>query len=202
MTHFPNLARRDPSEEEIAVITEICRSELEAAGIETHTFGTLLSPSEVPSKCIGGLAGWTFKRAWYYWTASGPGLPPDYAERLHATHGKEVRVEGHCGCPSPSDWAKGFAIGSYHIDTGEGLKALADTLRSVAPQPLQGGEVTREQVARIISRRSTWGAYIYAFDPNHPTGTDGEMAEELCVIADSILALLSAGRGEEGVRDA
>jgi hypothetical protein len=53
------------------------------------------------------------------------------AERLHATHGTQVRVDGHCGCPSPREWFKGFGVGHYHVDTPAGLKALADAIRSV-----------------------------------------------------------------------
>jgi len=132
---FPNLARHDPSPEEIEAVTAICKAELEAAGIKPHVFGGLYGTSEVPSKCMGGLSMWSFERAWYYWRAKGPGIPPDVAERLHATHGKVVRVDGHCGCPSPLEWAHGFAIGSYHIDTPEGLTALAATLRSIWVNP-------------------------------------------------------------------
>jgi hypothetical protein len=138
MTGFPNLACRDQGEAMVNAVTSTCRAELEAAGIPTHTFGTLLGKSEVPSKCIGTLSGWSFKRAWYYWVAEGPGLPPEAAERLHGTHGRQVRVEGHCGYPSPLEWAHGFAIGSYHVDTPDGLKALADALASIwddRPQP-------------------------------------------------------------------
>lgn len=74
---------------------------------------------------------WQFERAWYYWRASGPGLPVEIAERLHAKHGQVVRVGGHCGCPSPREWYKGFGVGLYHIDTQDGLNALADALRIV-----------------------------------------------------------------------
>lgn len=132
---FPNLARGEPTPEEVDTVTAICRAELEAAGIKPYSFGSLYHSNEVPSKCVGGLSGWSFERAWYYWRAKGPGIPPEIAERLHATHGRDVRVEGHCGCPSPLEWAHGFAIGSYHIDTPEGLKALADTLRSIWDNP-------------------------------------------------------------------
>lgn len=125
---FPNLASSPDNTE---AVTAACKSELEAAGIQTYVFGGLYGQSEVPSKCVGHLSGWSFKRAWYYWVATGPGIPPEIAERLHATHGREVRVEGHCGCPSPLEWAHGFAIGSYHVDTNDGLKALADTLASI-----------------------------------------------------------------------
>lgn len=127
---FPNLARADNAPPEvIAEVTAIAKAELVAAGINVS--GIPLPHGEVPCSVIGFLSGWLFQRRWYYWAADGPGIPCEIAERLHATHGTEVRVEGHCGCPSPREWRKGFAVGSYHIDTQEGLNALADTLRSI-----------------------------------------------------------------------
>lgn len=127
---FPNLARRDPTADDIERVTAICKAELEAAGIDPHVWSFRID-GEVPTKAMGSLSMWGFKRAWYYWTAEGPGIPPDIAEKLHATHGTQVRVAGHCGCPSPREWFKGFGVGNYHVDTPEGLKALADTIRSV-----------------------------------------------------------------------
>jgi len=126
-----NLARRDPTPEVIEEVTAICRAELEAAGIAVSEYDIFAKHGEVPSKAVGGLASWGFQRAWYYWIAEGPGIPPDIAEKLHATHGKDVRVDGHCGCPSPLEWHKGFAVGRYHVDTQEGLNALAATIREV-----------------------------------------------------------------------
>lgn len=135
-----NLARHDKTPEVINEVTAICRAELEAAGIKVSEFDIFATRGEVPSRAIGGLLSWTFTRAWYYWVAEGPGIPPDIAEKLHATHGKDVRVDGHCGCPSPREWFKGFAVGRYHVDTQEGLNALADTLRSVALPPQERPE--------------------------------------------------------------
>ena len=92
---------------------------------------------EVKTSVIGVLHGWQFKRAWYYWVASGPGIEVEAAERLHATHGQSVRVDGHCGCPSPREWFKGLACGSYHVDDAEGLRALADCIKTLV-QPVEG----------------------------------------------------------------
>lgn len=112
-------------------VDDLLKAELTAAGID---------PVELPFEqntevktCIVGSCrgGWTFKRAWRYWVAEGPGIPPEYAEALHATHGQEVRVDGHGGAPSPYEWFDGFAVGFYHVDTPAGLKALADTLSRV-----------------------------------------------------------------------
>ena len=130
---FPNLARGfQHSPADIAEVTAICKAELEAAGITVTVLAFFPGKhGEVPSNAFGSLSMWGFERAWYYWRANGPGLPVEVAERLHAAHGTQVRVDGHCGCPSPREWAKGFGIGSYHVDTPEGLKALADALLSV-----------------------------------------------------------------------
>jgi len=109
------------------------RTELTQAGIEPHY--TELGGGEVPAHEFGKLCGWTFRRAWYYWVASGPPLPFEYATPLHNLIGEEVRVEGHCGCPAPEEWYKligdyaSHGAGTYHVDTQEGLDILAATLR-------------------------------------------------------------------------
>lgn len=119
---FPNLARRKNSEgkfenaEEIREVSSTCRAELEAAGIEVSDF-KIVWDGEVPTTVRGSLVMWGFKRCWYYWSATGPGLPLEVAEKLHATHGTVVRVDGHCGCPSPKEWFKGFGVGMYHVDS-------------------------------------------------------------------------------------
>ncbi|BAW19105.1 hypothetical protein [Ralstonia phage RP31] len=121
---------------------DILRAELKAAGIPTLQEDAGQPPEwladmlrrqsgEVKTSVLGVLHGWKFTRGWYYWMVEGPGLDVDTAEALHATHGRVVRVAGHCGCPSPREWFKGFACGSYHVDTPDGLKALADVIKEV-----------------------------------------------------------------------
>lgn len=121
---------------------DILRAELKAAGIPTVQEAEGQPPEyladffrrtsgEVKTSVMGNLHGWSFKRAWYYWMAEGPGIDVDTAEALHATHGRSVRVAGHCGCPSPSEWFKGLGCGNYHVDSPEGLKALADAIKSL-----------------------------------------------------------------------
>lgn len=128
---FPNLARpQDSPIDVVAEVTAAAEAELVAAGIEVTIIG-LTPRGEVPSQAFGSLSMWSFERAWYYWIAKGPGLPVEVAERLHASHGTQVRVDGHCGCPSPREWFKGFGVGHYHVDGPEGLRALADAIRSV-----------------------------------------------------------------------
>jgi hypothetical protein len=147
MKSFPNLAMRTdpmPSAEVLEELDQTVEAELHAAGLVSMAanFGPQIcnmfrmAAGEVPTKHVGMFPdgsgiGWTFKRAWYYWVCSGPGIPPDDANKLHAIHGRQVRVDGHCGCPSPEECFKGFAVGLYHVDTPEGLAALVKTLLEV-----------------------------------------------------------------------
>lgn len=61
----------------------------------------------------------------------GPGIPNPTAEILHEKFGQEVRVDGHCGCPSPWEQFGGLACGRYHVDTQRGLIAIANTIQIV-----------------------------------------------------------------------
>jgi len=136
-----NYAGRSDVDDEIA-------AELTAAGIEAHRMPEAMREShpEMRTIILGSLHGWTFKRAWYYWMAEGPGIEVDAAEKLHAAYGREVRVDGHCGCPSPREWFKGLACGHYHVDSQEGLNALAATIRELVGLP------------RIKPKESTYAA--------------------------------------------
>ena len=118
---------------------EIIKEELNAAGITVHQGKIWQSKGEVKTDVIGVIdPAWGFKRAWSYWVADGAGLPLAVSEALHASHGTEVRVEGHCMCPPPS-YKRGFAVGLYHVDSAAGLKALADAIRLVG-KPFEGKE--------------------------------------------------------------
>lgn len=106
------------------------KADLEAAGIP------VLHESEKTGLAMGYLAGWSFTFNNYYWVAKssdGAPLPHDYAVPLHNERGKEVRVAGLCGCPHPLEWyhpSRGFAgVPDYHVDSVEGLTALADAIR-------------------------------------------------------------------------
>ena len=110
----------------------VCTLELNHAGIPITVLPeSLRARGEVTTRVVGFLHGWAFERAWCYWVAKGPGLPFDVATDLHARHGNVVRVDGHCACPSPLEWFRGLGVGHYHVDTGEGLKALADAVKAV-----------------------------------------------------------------------
>lgn len=150
---FPNLARRVPGgdvrdeidewrqaeTDKLRILHEVdkaCQAELDQAGIPSQGFDCFRFASnsryyEVPTMYRGFLAHWSFQRAWYYWVAEGPGIPPTIAEEFHKSWGTHCRVEGDCGCPTPLEENEGFAIGEYHIDTQEGLNAFAELLRSI-----------------------------------------------------------------------
>jgi hypothetical protein len=100
--------------------------------------------AEVKSAIMGSLYGWTFERSWNYWVCKGPGIEVKAAERLHNAIGQEVRIDGHCGCPSPRDWFHGLACGHYHVDTPAGLKALADTIKELVEKPKCGMRCERQ----------------------------------------------------------
>ncbi len=124
-TYFPNYAGPENND---AILT----SELEDAGIKSGNMPEFTrKDTEVKTVVYGELHQWGFKRNWTYWVADGPGIPCDVATKLHEEFGQEVRVDGHCGCPSPLEWFKGFGVGRYHIDTVEGLKALADVIKGI-----------------------------------------------------------------------
>lgn len=119
----------------------VCIAELQAAGIKSTKMEVLRSKeAEVRTAVMGEVGYWGFTRVWNYWVAEGPALPLNVAKKLHKKIGKEVRVEGHCGAPDPFEYCGGFGVGTYHIDTQEGLKALADAIKSViakAPKEFQ-----------------------------------------------------------------
>jgi len=120
-----------PVEDNDKVLTD----ELKIAGIEVLVNNTVVG-GEVKTHITGALNGWTFERLWYYWSAKGnPGLILDKANTLHENHGKVVRVQGHCGCPPPKEWASQntddgkFYVDTYHIDSQIGLQALANAIK-------------------------------------------------------------------------
>lgn len=86
---------------------------------------------EVPTAFLGFFLGWKFERAWYYYRADGPGIPPEFAIPFDKEWGKEVRVDGDCACRGAEFWGQGFGIGSYHIDTQQGLNAFTAMLRKI-----------------------------------------------------------------------
>lgn len=109
---------------------EAIRAELFIAEIP----GELVIPDpvhhEVPFSYIGRLGPFKLWRAWYYWVVEGR-VPLDAANEMYAhEYGRrDVRVAGHCGCPSPDEWSHGGFVDGYHIDTQAGLCLFARTIR-------------------------------------------------------------------------
>lgn len=129
-----NLARRYDRDHPVAdpEIQEIVRQELTQADCHYTEQDVLLHCcGEVPTSILGLQSKWSFQRAWAYWVAKGPGIPSEIAEEFHKTWGQQVRVDGHCGCPSPLEWFEGFGVDSYHIDTQEGLNAFVALLKTI-----------------------------------------------------------------------
>lgn len=99
-----NLARKQDPEQ--LVVEDVDRKvvrELERCGIPAVPVEK--GGVEVPYRHIGKLGDFTFKRAWYYWMVWGP-VPLRVAEELYMDLvGKtDIRVGGHCGCPSPAEY--------------------------------------------------------------------------------------------------
>lgn len=123
----PNSPRENMLENDTHVTGELTQAGIQIEG----PFEFLREKYESRTALVGILCSWTFERAWRYYIAEGPGIPPDKAEEFHKTWGGYVRVAGHCGCPSPLEYYKGFAVGLYHIDSQEGLNAFAKLLKSI-----------------------------------------------------------------------
>ena len=86
---------------------------------------------------IGSACEFKFHRAWAYWIVDGF-VPLYIANELYAdpVGEKVVRVQGHCGCPPPEQWAKTIPehgeelfVTCYHIDSWQGLKLFADKIK-------------------------------------------------------------------------
>jgi hypothetical protein len=125
--------------------TKETREELKSAGIEVVELpGEMKTRGEVEVKVVGHIGAWKFERAWYYWVVNGPGLPLEYAVPLDHEWGKQVRADGDCACRGAAFWGKGQPISMYHVDTQEGLKALADVIKKSIAEALEKfGKVER-----------------------------------------------------------
>jgi hypothetical protein len=105
-----NLAGHGECDRAIRVELERARIDIVEGARSTH---------EVAAPITGKLGAFTFTRSWYYWVAEGP-VPLEVARELYADPvGKtDVRVGGHCACPSPDEYgatyfdADGFELAS------------------------------------------------------------------------------------------
>ena len=131
-TRFLNRAHGDGQlPDDLAIAGELAQAGIPLMEGIKESFRKFMGGShEVRTISIGELHGWVFHRHWAYWVAEGPGIPDADAVALHAL-GLSVRIEGHCADPHPRDYTRGLGAGRYHIDTAEGLRALADTIKAV-----------------------------------------------------------------------
>jgi len=146
------------------------------------------SAGEVSASITGKLGPFTFRRAWYYWVVNGP-MPIETARTLYADPlGKaDVRVGGHCGCPSPDDYGAMFfdADGLYLIVDPDGeeerrAKSLAESLDSIRDElPKWRFVASKEERARLGVR-----AIVDCYHVDSEAG--------LRLIADAIASLESA----------
>lgn len=80
------------------------KEELQIAGIPAIRLGVI--NNEVKTHYIGILNGFVFVRAWYYWVVRG-NMPLEYAQYLYDNYKDlNIRVDGNCGNPPPSEWAR------------------------------------------------------------------------------------------------
>ena len=119
------------------IADETVLEELKNASIDVVEH-ELYVPGEVKTIYSGKLGHWHFERAWYYWYATSEiGLSIKTATHMHFTvnpatgniFGRDIRVMGSCGCPSPEEVYKDSNVLSYHVDTIEGLIMLAKTIK-------------------------------------------------------------------------
>lgn len=130
MKHYSNLANYNSHTNHDLQIA----SELEYAQVERlegpDSILKRIADRQVETTVIGDLLGWTFIRGWRYWVVTGPGLDFPIAMELWKQHGGYVRTNGDAGGPSPWELNHGFATTAYHVDTDDGLKALADCIKA------------------------------------------------------------------------
>lgn len=148
-TMFPNLARPHGAKpEDFPEVDEQLRIEAEAAGLTVQSFKFQLGDGEVPTCLFFSSHKWVFNRAWYYWRAKGPGVPPADAAEFDQEWGKQVRASGDCACRGVEFWYEGFAASDYHIDTQEGLNAFVQMLARIhKPRP----DEREENASRVDS---------------------------------------------------
>lgn len=112
---------------------EQAMKEMEEAGLKTTMqFEGYQETNECKLRITGSLGPWIFTRSWYYWVAKGPGINIEQAIQLNEKYRTVVRADGYAdGIEDLWEHCKGFAVGTYHIDTQEGLNAFAELLRKI-----------------------------------------------------------------------
>lgn len=161
--------------------------ELDKANIEI--IENIKSNGEVPYTIIGNLGNWSFNRAWTYWIAStkGDGLSLEVATKLHnkkysiqgegvpKIFGKVIRVGGHAGAPSPNKWPM---TNSYHVDTQEGLNALAEVINNTYKLNFKGNDQKR-----VEELRKKFSSQFLEWEVSGMQGDNIEWLKKLPVVA-------------------
>ena len=169
---IPGLERKVESQEnDRPKLNAILRNELEYAGIRAVS-GPLLDHPEVFTNISGVMPGWTFTRSWRYWVASSDtGLAMEHAEKLQAYMGHSARAGGDCACRGPGVWGEGGVMKGYHLDSQDGLNALAASIRFQLHEEWRAEETIRMdsiQAARDQLRKRE----LNSFPAIHPHDCD------------------------------
>ena len=133
---FKNIAGKPVEENNETIKSELTQADITIIDLHFELTG------EVKTNYIGFSNGWTFYRRWRYYSAQaneGCILLFKYADELHKNFGNEVRVAGHCGCPSPNKHHNEnyhMGVSSYHIDSIEGLCAFVNMTNKQKEGPL------------------------------------------------------------------
>ncbi len=130
--------------------------ELKRAGIPIATVAN--NPDhEVDSCHVGvlGLGEFVFHRAWSYWVVKGM-VPYEFAKELyeHPVGKTDIRVGGHCGCPSPDTYGTKW----LSRQTGKELCNLRE--RDACQQIISAGGHAAELVAESMNK------YEFVEDPS------------------------------------
>jgi len=153
-------------------LNQLLISELEHAGIEWVAHGSVPERTEVFTNITGSLGTWKFTRAWRYWVATSPeGLRITLAESLHYYLGRSARANGDAACRGPQVSSESSRTQGYHLDSQDGLNALASTIRKQLHKEWAAEEKVRMdsiQAARDQLRERSPDS----FPPIHPQECD------------------------------
>lgn len=83
--------------------------------------------TEVKTSVTGKLGNFEFTRAWYYWAVKGE-VPIKVAQELYEDPigRKDVRVVGHCACPSPEEWVEHYDANGMRLSPKSQEKEILD----------------------------------------------------------------------------